>query len=95
LLLLPFLLIGTFAPTPSFKQYFYPPLFFCLLAAAYGLAEFPRESPHPQRHLTIWGLLLILFSLYNLPQFPDSFRLSKAKYWQPNQIHRLGKSVGN
>lgn len=94
LLLLPFLLIGTFAPTPSFKQYFYPPLFFGFLAAAYGLADFPREGTHPPQHLTVWGLLLLLFSLYNLPQYPDSFRLSKAKYWQPNQIHRLGESVG-
>lgn len=93
LLLLPFLLIGTFAPTPSFKQYFYPPLFFCFLAAAYGLADYPRKGAHPPQHLTTWGLILIMFSLYNLPQFPDSFRLSKAKYWQPNQIHRLGKSV--
>lgn len=95
LLLLPFLLIGTFAPTPSFKQYFYPPLFFCFLAAAYGLADDTREGAHSPQHLTTWGMILLLFSLYNLPQFPDLFRLSKAKYWQPNQIHRLGKSVGN
>src|SRR4029079_13176252 len=37
-LLLPFLLIGSFAPSPLFDQYFYPLVPFVVLAALYAIA---------------------------------------------------------
>ncbi len=41
---LPFLLLGSFAPSPVFEQYFYPFVFFFIAGAAYALAALPPAS---------------------------------------------------
>ena len=45
LALLPFILLGSFAPSPLFSQYFYAPVPFAILAAVFALAAAYRDAP--------------------------------------------------
>lgn len=94
LLLAPLACLGSLLPTPSWMQYFYAPLPFALLAAAYGLAMLTRRGGS----LGKWTLALLVWVvlLTNLYQSMDYRRLSFVRYpelWKPLAIHQLGDEI--
>lgn len=90
-ILLPFVLLGVFAASPSFSQYYTPlvPLF--LLAIMGGLAALP-----PRRR-RVWGAAFALTSLVAILSsvgYLGSLRLLfSPQEWIPMQIHQAGRSL--
>src|SRR4030095_16129116 len=61
ILLLPFVLIGSFAPSPAFDQYFFPLVPLVLLVGLFAFGSMPRENVWFRR-LTFCGLAAVLVS---------------------------------
>ncbi len=93
LLMMPFLLIGTFAATPSFKQYFYPPIFYLLVAIIYGIGSFSELQKQLNKRLQHFALFLLIAIIYTLPRYTDPFQLPKVKYWHASQVHQMGGEI--
>jgi len=98
LVLLPFLLLGSFAPTPSWYQYYYAPVPFALVGIVYGMKKI-LDNDSKNRVVIIFFLLLIFFSYAYGPFGPERIKhyLYKAFSpfsWEPLKIHRLGRELG-
>ncbi|MGB8168905.1 MAG: hypothetical protein WCF18_15515 [Chthoniobacteraceae bacterium] len=88
LLTLPFLLFGSFAPSPLFEQYFYPFVFFLVLGGGYALALLPQESRwfRPVVGTAAAGVLLSVGrSAAAYHELPHLFVLRR---WTPIEEHR-------
>ena len=84
---LPFLLLGSFAPSPVFEQYFYPFVFFFVTGAAYALAMLPAESLlfRGAASLAAAGALLSAGrGAVGYHQLPELF---KPSHWTPLELH--------
>jgi hypothetical protein len=85
---LPFVLMGCFAPSPLFPQYFYPLVPFLLLAALYGLAGIPSETAWFRRLLVV-GAICVLVSVVAGRRAYGRFRqLASMSEWAPIKMHR-------
>ncbi len=93
LLLLPFVLIGSFAPSPLFDQYFYPLVPFLVLAGLYALASIPAESPWFRRTL-LMGAVAVLLSVglgtRAYRHFPDLF---DREDWQGVEVRHRADEI--
>jgi len=97
LVLIPFAFIGSFVPTPSFKQYYYDLVPFLILGIIYSLAT--TEPRLLRRYLlTFLGVFLVCcaFSGFDF-KYLTAFRT--ADQWPPLVVHSMGldmkKAVGN
>ncbi|HEY2990447.1 MAG TPA: glycosyltransferase family 39 protein [Candidatus Binatia bacterium] len=94
LLLLPFLYIGAFAPTPVWYQYFFAPTAFLVLVAPYGLA---LVSDARKRRWSAWALLIAAFlslasgvSAKTPASVPSLFRPAS---WFPVRLHKVSEEI--
>ena len=87
LLLVPFLLIGSLAPSPLFAQYFYPFFPFLVLAGLYGLTSVAQDTPLFRR--TLWaGLAIVVTSIVlGLPGYVHIRNLFSPSEWTGIEIH--------
>ncbi len=89
-MLVPFLLIGAFGPTPTWYQYLYAPLPFAVLAILHMVAAFGHhEKTMP------WGLRLgvpiaLLSAVSGMPSPGSLAGLLVPREWFPSKTHRLG-----
>jgi 4-amino-4-deoxy-L-arabinose transferase-like glycosyltransferase len=94
LLVLPFLLLGAFAATPSWYQYFYAMVPFAVLGGVVGLALLaPRKSA---ASIAGWALLAaaVLASAHqSLPEYRTLSNLRNPAEWVPNVVHSTGVQV--
>ena len=90
LITLPFLLIGCFAPSPLFQQYFYPLVPFLLLAALYGLASVAPETVWFRRTLVLGALCVVLSVGLGRRIYDHIGLLASARSWTPVKFHRFG-----
>ncbi|HVG00017.1 MAG TPA: hypothetical protein VND68_09280 [Chloroflexia bacterium] len=87
--LLPAILLGALAPTPSWYQYFYALVPFMMLVAAYGAATIYQGA---RWALGGFGLMLVLSVGLGQPGY--SLRgLSDPATWVPIQAHEMGLEV--
>jgi len=89
--ILPFLLIGVYAPTPTFKQYFYAPVFFAALAIPFGIAGF--FDHFSTRALKNFAILIGISGIIGMTQHPDFYTLFNDNAWQPIRIHQQGSEA--
>ena len=93
LLLLPFVLIGSFAPSPLQDQYFYPLVPFLLLAGLHAFASIPRENVWWSRIL-LTGVGAVLLSTVMGVRAYDAFsEFFDVKEWRGVRLHRRMASV--
>lgn len=93
LLIVPFALIGAFLPSPSYLQYYYAPIPFLVLGAAYGIA---RCWPAPGDHVKILRLLAAVLAISFLEFLPDlrgSNPFAGIGQWPVWSIHRVGLEI--
>jgi hypothetical protein len=91
---LPFLLIGSFAPSPLFEQYFYPFVFFFLLGGVYCLGNLPLDFRwwRPISFvLAACALLSLGRGVSGYQRFPELFNPS---HWTPLEIHAEAANLG-
>jgi len=86
-LCLPFLLIGSFAPSPLFEQYFYPFVFFILIGAAAAFAAVPLDSVWFRRTAWIAALGVALSVVRGVGGYQDLPQLFRPSHWTPLEIH--------
>ncbi len=90
---LPFLLFGSFAPSPLFNQYFYPLVPFLLLAGLYACASIPADNPWLRRTMLIGSMAILLsvwMGAHAYKDFRDAFRTS---YWKGTRIHLRAEEI--
>jgi len=92
--LIPFLLMGSLAPTPSFLQYFYAPVPFLVLGVLYGIASF-RDCPSKLK----WSLVLLanvvfIAGAYGVKSYQAIDKLLSLDEWLPIQVHKAGNEIG-
>jgi multisubunit Na+/H+ antiporter MnhF subunit len=87
LLLSPFILVGSLAPSPLFAQYFYPIVPFLLLAGLYALTALPPATRAFRN--TLWaGAAVVVFSVALGHQAYRRIReLLSPPTWAPVVIH--------
>jgi len=94
LLLILFLAIGSFLPTPAFYQYFYAPVPFAIVGILYGLAN--SNELLDQR--VNWSFILfiqmvVILSFFLIKDYAYVIRLKNLDAWFPLQVHQLGKEI--
>ena len=90
---LPFVLMGCFAPSPLYPQYFYPLVPFLLLAALYGLAAIPSEKPWFRR-LLVAGAICVAVSVGVGRRAYAHYRdLCTPETWTPIRLNRQATNL--
>jgi 4-amino-4-deoxy-L-arabinose transferase-like glycosyltransferase len=87
LLTLPFLLFGSFAPSPVFEQYFYPFVLFLLLGAAYAFACLPSDRRWYRPVAAIAGAGVLLSVARGAAAYRDLPGLFRPHHWTPVETH--------
>jgi hypothetical protein len=93
LLLIPFLLIGAFVPTPSWYQYFYAPVPFVVLGILYAIGSFEDDVHKLKWSLNVFGVLVILSSIYGLPEYHHIRKVLSPEAWFPSKAHAVGMEI--
>ena len=90
MLLLPFIFIGSWAPTPSYRQYYYPFVPFLLIGNIIGLA---RERPLKLRSMRLLWLTVIVSVAEALPSLPSSLGATAASAWPVFRVHETAEAI--
>jgi len=93
LLLLPFVLIGSFAPSPLFDQYFYPLVPFLVLTGLYALASIPAESPWYRPILLANSVAVLLSLAMGISAFEDFKDFYKLRKWHGVKLHEQAQEL--
>lgn len=91
-LLFPFVLLGTLAPTPSYTQYYYPLAALCVLGLVYGLAAHDGSSLRP---VLAAGLVLIVSGASTIYEYRHVGGVFSAANWIPLQLHEEGRVIAS
>ena len=84
---LPFLLLGSFAPSPVFEQYFYPFVFFFIVGAASALAALPPASLWFRGAALIAGAGVVLSVGRGAAGYGKLPEIFKPSHWTPLELH--------
>lgn len=90
LLILPFLFIGSWAPMPSYRQYYYPFVPFLLLGNVIGLA---RERPFRPRTLQLLALTLIVSLFETTSALTSSLGIFRPSTWPVFSVHKKAEAI--
>jgi 4-amino-4-deoxy-L-arabinose transferase-like glycosyltransferase len=97
MVLIPFMLVGSFLPTPSFPQYFYAPIPFAILAImdqTSRLTDRQEDASLANWALALVVVVVLLSGLYGLVDFPKIFTIKRTMaYWFPLQAHSTGEKI--
>ena len=93
LLLLPFVLIGSLAPSPLQDQYFYPLVPFLLLAGLYAFASIPQESVWSRRILITCAGAVLLSTALGVRAYESLPEILDVKEWRGVRLHRRMASI--
>ena len=93
LLLLPFLLWGSLAPSPLHYQYFYPFVPFLILAGLYALASIPPETRWFSRALTAGVAAVALSAAVGSRVYLRLHDQLAVAGWTPLAVHRAALNL--
>lgn len=85
--LLPFVLIGCFAPSPLFAQYFYPLVPFVVLAGLYAWASIPAASVWFRRSQCVGVATTLLSVALAIRAFADFRDFLDPREWTGTKLH--------
>lgn len=84
---IPFILIGSFAPSPLFNQYFYAPVPFVILAAVFALAAAWSDAPPLRSSATLLLACVAGAIAVGASHFTDITHLFSPREWVPVERH--------
>jgi 4-amino-4-deoxy-L-arabinose transferase-like glycosyltransferase len=87
LITLPFLLFGSFAPSPLFEQYFYPFVFFLVVGAGEALACLPSVSRAFRPVAVVVAAAVILSVGRGAAAYRELPGLIRPSHWTPMELH--------
>ena len=88
LLLLPFLLFGSLAPSPLFRQYFFPFVPFLILAGLYALTSVPPETRLFRATLSLGVLAAVCSVVLGFQPYSHPADWLFAADWKPFKVQR-------
>jgi hypothetical protein len=88
-----FLLIGAFAPTPSFEQYFYDPVPFVFIGILYGMSLLYRAGQPVRLVLGVFGCIVVISSVIGFRRYQDIGLNLSPETWTAVEIHRIGQKI--
>jgi 4-amino-4-deoxy-L-arabinose transferase-like glycosyltransferase len=88
LLALPFVLLGSFAPSPLFDQYFYPLVPFFALIGLFALASVPAESPWFRRTAIAGLAATVLNAALGMSAYREILDFLRTDKWDAEKLHR-------
>ena len=98
-ILLPFLLIGALAPTPSWPQYFFVLIPFIIVGIVYLMADSAISVGFLNRDTKLFLIVVMLSMFYGIPHYLNSNYFGSPNRWVTTRVHKLGsymaKVVGN
>ena len=92
-LTMPFVLMGCFAPSPLYPQYFYPLVPFLILAALYSLASLPQDSAWFRRSLAIGAVIVVISVAMGNHAYSHLRELRSPTEWVPFRLHARGERL--
>ncbi|MEZ4731076.1 MAG: hypothetical protein R3E79_28480 [Caldilineaceae bacterium] len=95
-LVIPFLYIGSIAPTPLWQQYFFAPVPFLLVGILYGLNYWPNKKGRPTstRLFLLCAVLSVAFGPF--AQAREALPLLfQVKQWFPMTMHQVANEVAH
>ena len=92
-LAMPFILMGSFAPTPLYPQYFYPLVPFLLLAALYSLASLPLDTAWFRRSLAIGAVIVVISVATGNHAYSHLRDVRSPGEWIPLRVHARGERL--
>jgi hypothetical protein len=95
LALIPFLLLGSFAPTPAFFQYFYAPIPFLWLGVLYGVASFQEQADRIRWSFVLLACVIVIAGAYGLKGYENRGNLFEPGEWLAVQVHQAGLEIGS
>ena len=90
---LPFLAIGAFAPSPSYKQYYYAFVPFLVLGCVFGLVRVWSDDGRKRNSLLPAAALACVSAIALVIDLPLLGRLTAPGEWPPIRVHELGREV--
>jgi hypothetical protein len=94
-LLVPFLLAGSFAPTPIFFQYLYAPVPFLVLGCLYGVANLKEQEWQVTWGLVLLAHVVVLAGAYGYKAYEQITTLFSPEEWLTVEAHEAGEEIGN
>ncbi|MFL5733654.1 MAG: hypothetical protein ACJ78Q_10675 [Chloroflexia bacterium] len=91
------LLVGALLPTPTWYQYYYAPLPFLVLAAAYTAAILYARARTSRGRTALLAAFAVLVLAAGIPAIASYARLNpslRVDDWVPSQVHALGEEIG-
>ena len=83
----PFLLIGALAPTPLYRQYFYPLLPFLVLGGVYAVASVANSKVWWKRSIVFCGAGVVVSAILAVFQYRHLREFVSPHAWEPLQVH--------
>lgn len=93
LILIPSLLIGSFAPTPSWSMYFHPLIPFLMIGVLYEIASFYDQDERIKWSLRLLTLTIFISSIYWLQDYKGIDNLLSPDEWIPIRVHKTGVEI--
>ena len=93
-IILPFLLMGSLAPTPCYIQYFYVEEPFLILGLIYGISKWRGDARIIDRLVTGIFLVTVLSLLFTYRPYTRGSRvLFQTSRWEAVAVHRTGQDL--
>jgi 4-amino-4-deoxy-L-arabinose transferase-like glycosyltransferase len=93
LILLPFILAGSLAPTPSFRQYFYAPIPFIIMAIFYKVSELQFQEQKRKNSLKLLVIAMTISCIYAIPKYWITGNMMTINNLFPMRIHNAGIEI--
>jgi 4-amino-4-deoxy-L-arabinose transferase-like glycosyltransferase len=93
LFLLPFVLVGSFAPSPAFDQYFLPMVPWLLLIGLFALSSISAENAWFRRLIFCGAAAVLVSVVMGVRGFDDIKDYFKPAKWEGNRLHRRAQEI--
>ena len=86
-LMFPFLLMGVLAPSPMYRQYFYPLVSFLVLGGVYAVAAVANSKAWWKGSIVICAAGVVVSTIFSMSPYRHLREFGSPGEWEPLQVH--------
>ena len=86
-LMFPFLLMGVLAPSPMYRQYFYPLVSFLVLGGVYAVAAVANSKTWWKGSIVICAAGVVVSTIFSMSPYRHLREFGSPGEWEPLQVH--------
>src|SRR5437773_522741 len=83
----PFLLMGVLAPSPMYRQYFYPLVSFLVLGGVYAVAAVANSKAWWKGSIVICAAGVVVSTIFSMSPYRHLREFGSPGEWEPLQVH--------